>query len=211
MNKSIYYTSPETGFTYRRYPESKQRSHRVYWQRKIPGGVRYLHIDLWERANGTVPNGYHVHHKDHDPLNNSLDNLDCMSPQDHLSHHGLSRTEDQAEKNRLHLASIRGMAAPWHGSEEGKAWHSEAAKKSWVTRPMTTYVCGWCKASFESNKTVPAKFCSNKCKSAERYASGLDNIAVPCPGCGAERVINKYGRIPKQCILCHNKAKRKSI
>ena len=35
------------GYKYRRYPDSPQRSHRVYYQRSVPWGVTYLHRDIW--------------------------------------------------------------------------------------------------------------------------------------------------------------------
>jgi len=38
---------------------------------------------LWESINGPIPKGYHIHHKDGNPYNNSIDNLECLSPEEH--------------------------------------------------------------------------------------------------------------------------------
>ena len=41
----------------------------------------------WERANGPIPRGMVVHHIDRDPLNDSPENLQCMSRADHMREH----------------------------------------------------------------------------------------------------------------------------
>ena len=50
-------------------------------------GSRLLHRDMWEAANGPVPDGFVVHHVNGDKLDNRLANLDLMSIADHSSHH----------------------------------------------------------------------------------------------------------------------------
>ena len=45
-----------------------------YFQRK---GKR-LHRTVWEFHNGTIPKGYHVHHKDGNRSNNAIENLTLM-------------------------------------------------------------------------------------------------------------------------------------
>lgn len=49
----------------------------------------HLHVLVWERANGPRPKGNstHIHHKDHDPLNYDLDNLELLSVSDHRRLH----------------------------------------------------------------------------------------------------------------------------
>ena len=42
---------------------------------------------IWARAYGPIPKGYHIHHKDQDFTNNSLDNLECMDGGAHTSLH----------------------------------------------------------------------------------------------------------------------------
>lgn len=209
-NKPIYLTSTDTGYTYRRYPTSGQRSHRVYWQRRTATGVRYLHVDLWEKEHGEIPPKFHVHHKDHDPLNNSLENLDCLSPGEHQSHHSTNRTDEQNERQKIHLEKIRPLTKEWHKSPEGLASHSIIGKKVWENKEPRNYVCQWCEEKFQSISQQKPSYCSNGCKTKARYASGVDNIVITCPECGAERIINKYSKTPRRCRLCHNHAKRKS-
>ncbi len=40
---------------------------------------RMEHAVVWERAYGPIPKGWEIHHKDHVPINNSLENLELLS------------------------------------------------------------------------------------------------------------------------------------
>jgi hypothetical protein len=42
---------------------------------------------IWTRFIGNIPKGHHIHHKDGDHTNNSLENLQCISPADHMKYH----------------------------------------------------------------------------------------------------------------------------
>lgn len=63
------------------YPNA--RGH--YWSNVIG---KFLHRAVWEEANGPIPEGYVVHHVDHDKANNLLDNLTLMLWGEHSSYHG---------------------------------------------------------------------------------------------------------------------------
>lgn len=43
---------------------------------------------LWEKLNGKkIPLSYHIHHIDNDKTNNSIENLLCVSPEEHFEIH----------------------------------------------------------------------------------------------------------------------------
>lgn len=42
-------------------------------------GKRYLHRIVYETFNGNIPNGMVIDHKNNNPMDNSLDNLQCIS------------------------------------------------------------------------------------------------------------------------------------
>lgn len=49
-------------------------------------GVQYpikFHRFIWECANGDIPEGYDIHHKNEDKLNNSISNLELMKRFEH--------------------------------------------------------------------------------------------------------------------------------
>lgn len=73
------------GVIWTRYPDSKRRTHRVYYQRheKWKEPPVFLHRRIYEDNYGPIPDGYHVHHKDGDTENNSPENLEALSPEEH--------------------------------------------------------------------------------------------------------------------------------
>lgn len=44
---------------------------------------------VWESAHGPIPNGFSVHHKDRNKLNDDLTNLEIMTLKEHLAEHRL--------------------------------------------------------------------------------------------------------------------------
>jgi hypothetical protein len=52
------------------------------------------HQRIWKRANGSIPNGYEIHHKDENKENNSLANLELLTFSDHRRIHRGQRLTD---------------------------------------------------------------------------------------------------------------------
>ena len=185
------------GIKFRRYPDAKGASDRRYY---VPGiadrqrGVGRLHEEVWKAANGRdIPDGHHIHHADGDYLNNAPANLVCITADEHREHHAGERRGvirlDQLE----HLESIRPLAAQWHGSEEGRAWHSEHGVRTWEKREPYERSCDQCGGSYDTrSKHGFERFCSNRCKSAWRRASGVDDEDRSCEFCGGVFRVNKY-------------------
>ena len=201
MRKRGQHGKPEIvvfqGLQYRRYPKSPNRSLRVYYSRR--GGV-HLHREIWKSVHGPIPDKYHIHHVDENPLNNDISNLECVPAGEHISHHhaGKPVTEKQAE----HLERIRSMAAEWHKSDEGRAWHSQHAKEIFADRKPAVYKCEYCGKEYESKSRGRMRFCHLNCKASARRKSGIDNIKRACVLCGDEFVINKYATKKKCFPVC---------
>lgn len=47
------------------------------------GDRHLLHRAVWEHHNGTIPDGYDVHHRDGDKTNNDPANLECLPKEEH--------------------------------------------------------------------------------------------------------------------------------
>lgn len=117
------------GITFRRYPDAEAKTHRDYYKPggyDVERGVDALHREIYKREVGPIPKGWDVHHKDHNPGNNSLSNLECLPKRSHLSHHGKQpRTQVQIE----HWKKVQEAAKVWHGSPEGLEWHRKHARE----------------------------------------------------------------------------------
>ena len=202
------------GKKYRRYPESARRNDRVYFKRTVKTGTNeYLHVAIYESVYGAVPDGCHVHHKDGDPFNNSIDNLGCLEGAEHLSLHAKEYHATHGEAVQRNLDSIRPLTKQWHASDAGKQWHSEHAKAVFGNREMVTAVCQHCGKSYEVDALSAkggARFCSNRCKTASRVASGVDNEERVCVMCGRPFVANKYRKKATCSVSCSRSLRSRS-
>ena len=192
------------GIKFRRYPESENMSDRRYYRasgcyRKY--GINYLHIEVWKSYNGEIPDGYHVHHKDGNTLNNSIDNLELLPTKEHLSLHQNKRLESAEYRSNLHrfIEKAREASKEWHRSEAGRAWHREhgreAAEKQ-KNMPKVKKTCVVCGKEFDVQPAFADKamFCSAYCGQKARKKSGIDDETRVCPICGKSFRINKYSR-----------------
>jgi hypothetical protein len=197
---------------YRRYPESKNTSDAKYFRchkSNVLKGFGYLHRDVYKYHNGEIPEGYHVHHIDGDAGNNDMSNLRLISSEEHHRYHCDNLTEEQRQARRDHAARIRPLTKAWHASEEGRAWHVKNGKEMAANLKPRQYHCLQCGDEFYLKPFGENKFCSNKCKSAWRRASGVDNVVRICAHCGKEYTCDKYSKqklCSKECLWPYRKS-----
>src|SRR5450759_2897260 len=63
--------------------------------------AQYEHRWVWEQANGPIPDGYEIHHRDFNPANNELSNLELVTSEWHNNYHQRLR-----EKHRINEQGI---------------------------------------------------------------------------------------------------------
>lgn len=167
-----------------------------YWISTTIPKIR-AHVWVWKNHHGEIPNAHHIHHKDHNKSNNSIDNLELILAHKHLSMH--SNLQENIERSRQWAEKIRPLTKAWHSSDAGRQWHREHAKKQNFGH-TNEYVlkCEQCVIEFKTYKLSGTRFCSNKCKSKFRRLSGLDDIERICVVCNKLFKVNKYNRI-KTC------------
>lgn len=171
---------------------------------KIGNRRKRLHNYVWEYFNGKPPKGFHVHHKTHDKYDNDIEHLELMGSSKHLSLHSTINAKSNQEWVAANLRdNAQPKAVEWHKSEEGRDWHREHydnMKDKLHSKELKE--CNNCGQDYVA-KTSFSKFCSNKCKSAHRRKSGVDNIVKLCEKCGEEYIANKYQNT-KYCKVCKN-------
>ena len=56
--------------------------------------TKYIHVLVWEAFNGEIPEGYVVHHKNHNRKDNRLENLELLDMHTHATMHLNEHFED---------------------------------------------------------------------------------------------------------------------
>lgn len=207
MSNPVTETAVFNGNTYTRYPESKRRQHRVYFQYhdKWKAAPRYLHRDIWIFRNGPIPKGYEIHHHDGNPLNNTIENFRCVTKAEHRKLDA-ERGAYDTPAVKANLNRIRHLTVAWHKSEEGRKWHSENAKKCFANRVATPRPCKQCKKEFLS-VFKDAAICGPNCAQKVRRDSGLDDVERLCQLCQSKFKVNKYKKTKTCSSSCGNKVR----
>lgn len=163
-----------------------------------------LHRAVWESVNGKIPDGYHIHHIDHDKNNNEIENLQLVTSEMHRRIHADELTEEQRENKRQNLNNnARPKASEWHGSKEGITWHKiHYAETKEKLHEKRIFKCAFCGKEYTSEVTGQNRFCSNKCRSAARRQSGVDNEIRKCVCCGKNFITNRYSKGKTCSRLC---------
>lgn len=120
----------ETGLEYDSLWFAKTGKNNYYWHKRKNKATVSLHKYVWEKHNGPVPEGVVVHHKDHNPLNNDVSNLELMNVKEHSRYHIEKRIAEGSINVAESLELAREAAKDWHRSEKGRAWHREHALRS---------------------------------------------------------------------------------
>lgn len=158
-----------------------------------------LHVAIWEYYNKkSVPDGYEIHHKDGNCFNNSIENLEALPK--HLHRTMPHRVTQKIIEN---MDRIRPLAAAWHSSEEGIAWHSRHGKEVALNMPDYDCFCVYCGIAFTSKK-IDAKFCCDKCGENYRrkYEKGKYLYTKKCDYCGELFTASKYKPSSKERACC---------
>lgn len=111
-----------------------------------------LHRRVWEAYNGPIPAGMHVHHIDHDPSNNEIENLALMQPSAHHSLHNADPALLPEQLDRIAYARQVGNTIDVPGICEQCSGKMFGARKA-ATR----------------NDVRRKRFCSRKCASRSDY------------------------------------------
>lgn len=165
-----------------------------------------IHRYVWEFYNGEIPKGYCIHHIDHDKSNNSIDNLMLIKIGEHSCLHSNEFVQNHYDRIIKNLEiNAREKASEWHRSESGREWHKKHYEETkHKMKEKRNFVCLYCGKNFSSEQ-ARSKFCSNKCKSAYRRKSGVDNVEKKCIVCGTTFLSNKYENISTCSLACRSK------
>ena len=200
-------TTSETFVEYRGERFYLQSSKRYYQSGRKDCDERSLHRRIWSDANGPIPDGMVVHHKNGDWRNSEISNLELMPIAEHARMHCLERWGgEDAEAFVAGLEKAREAAKAWHSSEDGLAWHRINGKKAWSLKEKQKLVCSVCSQEFEAHPSAGATFCSKSCRQRSSYQNRFTQSAA-CQHCGDGFVTSRY-RVARFCSrTCSNRAR----
>ena len=124
-----------------------------YWRL----GTRYLHREKWEKLRGPIPEGWVVHHKDHDRSNCRISNLECLPRGAHALHHVSDSIRSKASITKASVTREKNAV------QRGKRISAAHLSKPQIGRP-----CIQCGEEFFT-RSVIARLCSTRCRSNNRY------------------------------------------
>lgn len=171
-----------------------------------------MHRYVWEYYNGSIPEGYHIHHKDKDKSNNDISNLEAIPFSVHAKIHNTENAQLRYDEMVVNLReNAQPKAVEWHKSEDGRQWHKEQYERTkHKLHPEQTMVCEMCGKEYVGKQSAENRFCSNKCRAAWRRKSGVDNEMRICTYCGAEFIINKYSKVQTCSRACANRSRKRT-
>lgn len=157
-------------------------------------GNRSLHREIYREAHGEIPAGYHIHHKDYNPSNNALENLECLTPKEHMARHPPRGFLVYDAKTRGEFISVgwknkepmqffcAQCKEPFYSKRHGTVWCSGRCQQQFFRdtgRFSEERKCQGCGGTYSGSLYKKTKFCSRACG----YAAGRTK-EIPCVICG---------------------------
>ena len=152
------------GIKFVRYDNQK------YYVASIGGGNVLLHRFIWLCERGAIPDGYDVHHIDHDFDHNEISNFELLTRSEHIKKHFEESSEEFKKQTRDNMRKARSSqkCIDSYKTPEFRKKMSEQAKRLWKEGKMTkpnTYICEVCGKEYtRRSKPAAHRFCSYECQ-----------------------------------------------
>jgi predicted nucleic acid-binding Zn ribbon protein len=156
------------GIAFYRYPTAKCQSNRDYFmpsKADMRRGIGRLHVEIWKAAHGReVPKGGYIHHVDGNPLNNSVDNLVCLSGREHR------RIHEALAPKEYRVCEHCGATFPTTIYRPGRFCSTRCRGLAlyYSGRNDESRVCVVCGKEFVTNRYKTTTTCSKQCTSRIR-------------------------------------------
>ena len=145
--------------------------------------------EIYVEHYGPIPKGYHVHHIDHNPLNNDPKNLVAVSPEEHAKLHGDDWTKWASKGGKKGGTKCRDEGIGWFAEgntrfagkehkEESKAKTGKTLKEKYASGELVHWTKKYSKeevsrriSAGDPGKSTRGKTAWNKGKTFKRRSS----------------------------------------
>jgi hypothetical protein len=163
---------------------------------------------IWESINGKIPTDkkgrkYEIHHIDGNRNNNSIENLICLSIEDHYNLH-LRQGDYQAAGIILSRMKVSKEERLGVYKELSRVWTGKP--KPWLRKPRPKVECPWCKqltgggGHQKSCKLNPNRTPALK-PNLSLTVKGVPKRKAPCTFCTNEISLGNLKRHEKSCKM----------
>jgi hypothetical protein len=147
------------------------------------GKSKRLHVEIWEYHNGPVPVGFTIHHKDFNADNNNIENLQCLSNEDHVKLHSRRWHQEHPGAAKEIFDKTRAQASMWRKTADGRKKLEETGKRVWEAVSERTFTCAACGREFKTRAIQSVvKYCCDNCRAAalRRKRKGIPVSDTAC-------------------------------
>lgn len=128
-----------------------------------------LHRDVWKCYYGEIPDGCVIHHRDNNPANNTIDNLQCLTKVEHRRLHNGQLGE--------RTCVICGKTFLTRLDYPGKTCSKKCENAYRYRNKTIVCTCAICGAEFTARENRPRQTCSAECRRELRRRSLARNYS----------------------------------
>lgn len=177
-----------------------------------------IHQLVWLYHTGELSgNNLDIHHKDCNPSNNNISNLQTLTPSEHAKVHG----HFASQKERV--CEYCGKTYTSTGRNGRNRFCSQKCNSAWQKKyKLETRTCEKCGKEFSVRKDLPTRFCSSRCSNQYTHGKPMEERTCIICGkkffarpssktqcctlsCGAKLAsLNKGKQLvaPRKCVIC---------
>lgn len=183
--------------------EEYQRFNDVIYKRNTGGYYRAqtnIHRAVYSYYRGHIPESDIIHHRDFNPANNNVENLEMMNAIEHRKLH----VSGQIPKPRVSFTcEYCGKVYETLNSGNNRFCSRECKDKAKYIESMETRVCAYCGKEFQASKFNGNKCCSQSCGMKLHWQSHHEERA--CPICGEKFDTVKRSKQTFCSVDCKNR------
>ena len=185
--------------------ENHQKFNGVNFKRQKQGGhytnTFSIQRAVWMYHFGEIPTGCEIHHRDFNPNNNDIKNLQLLTKIDHRKlHNKTTLIKSFVCENCGQIFETQNTGQNRFCSQKCSADY----KKKLAKENIQTFICKECGIEFKANKLRNPQFCSRKCKNRNK-SRHREYEERTCKFCGAAFTTRKDTKAQHCSISCARK------